>query len=363
MRTVLDNNQQVAHYFANSVQSAGRGSNFYFETDRNGDVLLFSYGRHFCVSRRLSADVFAFTTRRYGPSTAKHLAYARSALSHKTIVYCNDPASGAAFNKHEAQAAINAELRDAATERRIKQATRDGHKARALYLAEQFNAYLAALPESERVDVTPFDVSGWEEMRAALIAEETRRAEEERQRKERKAAEEVEYRDAWRTDPTMYTQGMQNLPPALRLANKDPEGKAGNMIVQTSRGAEIPVSDALKLWPVIVSVKAGARLADDALRLVRRLGVYNLTTIRPDGSIVVGCHDIAWCEIEYIAVALELIKEYRVAVRGKSSGRAETLTMRTWPKMNVQQEAARLAASYGADVESVTPVLSEEVAA
>jgi hypothetical protein len=202
-----------------------------------------------------------------------------------------------------------------------------------------------------------------EEMRAALIAEETRRAEEERQRKERKAAEEVEYRDAWRTDPTMYTQGMQNLPPALRLANKDPEGKAGNMIVQTSRGAEIPVSDALKLWPVIVSVKAGARLADDALRLVRRLGVYNLTTIRPDGSIVVGCHDIAWCEIEYIAVALELIKEYRVAVRGKSSGRAETLTMRTWPKMNVQQEAARLAASYGADVESVTPVLSEEVAA
>ncbi|TKW76780.1 MAG: hypothetical protein DI543_19125 [Bradyrhizobium icense] len=106
------------------------------------------------------------------------------------------------------------------------------------------------------------------------------------------------------------------------------------------------------------------RTPEEAARLVRRLGVYTLTTIRADGSIVVGCHDIPFNEMARMAVALDLLKQYRVAVRGTYSGRAEVLIMNTWPNMNVEQEAARLAASYGAQVESISPVTtSEEVAA
>jgi hypothetical protein len=374
MRKVLSSNQEVAHYFANSVQSEGKASNFYFETDRDGDCKLFSYGRHFCVARRLSRDVFAFTTRTYGMATSKHLAYARSALSHKTVVHCYDPAASAITNKREAQAAINAQLRDAATERRIQQKTRDGHKARALYLAEQFNSYLAALPENERIDVQPFDVSGLEEMRAAMLREEERKAEEERQRKARAAVAAAEYLADWRKDPTMATQGMMSLPPALRLAPSrgsyhtggllPDSGSVGRMVVQTSHGAEIPVSDARALWPVILSVKCGQRTAEEAARLVRRVGVYMLTTINADGSIVVGCHSIAWPEIERMAVALEFITSYRVTLRSKTTGGQHTENMRVWPGADVEQEAARLAASYGADVEQVEAVIAcDEVAA
>lgn len=371
MRRFLDNNQQVAHYFANSVQSEGRGSNFYFETDRNGECYLFSYGRHFAIARRLSANVFSFTTRRYGQATSKHLAYARSALIGKTLVYCEDPMNGAATNKREAQAAIDTELRNAETSRKIRQATRDGHKAQALRLAEQFNAYLAALPESERAEVTPFDVSGLDAMRAALAEDQRQKEEAERKRKEAAAIKEREYLDAWRNDPTMYTQGMLNSPIALRLKTFAPARNLDNRvidgtsrtIVETSRGAQIPVEHAVALWPVVVSVKTGERSEDEAVRLVRRLGVYNLDKIRKDGSIVVGCHDIGFSELVRMAVALELVTHYRVTMRSRTTGGTDTDTMRVWPGADIELEAARMAGSYGADVEKVEPILADEVKA
>lgn len=322
MKKVLSNNQQVAHYFANSVQEEGKASNFYFETDREGVARLFSYGRHFCVARRITRDVFAMTLRTYGNSTSKHLAYARSALSHKTVVMCADPMESAASNKRATQAAIGAELRASETERRILQRTRDAHKARGLYLAEQFNTYLAALPEVERADVLPFDVSGLDEMRAAMRAEEERKARAEEERKARAAIAEAGYLAAWRTDPTMATQGMLNSPIALRLNTRSSDKRyighgvtqeTETLVIQTSRGAEIPVSDARALWPVILSVMRKERTPEEAARLVRRLGVYTLTTIRADGSIVVGCHDIAFNEMARMAVTLDLVQAEEVA--------------------------------------------------
>lgn len=310
MRKFLDNNQQVAHYFANAVQDIGHGSNFYYETDRDGQRVLFSYGRHFAIARRLDINTFAFTTRRYGMATSKHLAYARSALIGKTLVYCEDPLRGAASNKMAAQSEIDTELRNAETSRRIRQTTRDSHKAAALFKAEQFNKYLAALPESERADVTPFDVSGLDEMRAALAADQAKKEAAAAKQKAERAAREADYVAAWRNDPTMQTVGMLNAPIALRLAYREQyKGAAGYQTIETSRGAEIPGEHARALWPVVLSVKTGERTPEEAARLVRRLGVYTLNTIRRDGSIVVGCHDIAWAELARMAVLMGLSEE------------------------------------------------------
>ena len=321
MRKVLSSNQQVAHYFANSVQSEGKASNYYFETGHDGVVRLFSYGRHFCVARRISADVFAMTTRTYGNSTSKHLAYARSALNNRTVVYCVHPEFGAATNKREAQQAMNAAMDEAETKRRIQQKTRDAHKARALYLAEQFNAYLAALPENER-ECEPFDLSGLADVRAALVAMKAQEEENARRKKEAAQVAAREYLAAWRTDPTMQTIGMSSLPPALRLNTRSSDKRyigqgvtqeTETLIIQTSHGAEIPVTDAQALWPVLLSVMRKERTPEEAARLVRRLGVYTLNTIRADGSIVVGCHDIAFNEMARMAVTLNLAQSEEVA--------------------------------------------------
>lgn len=73
--------------------------------------------------------------------------------------------------------------------------------------------------------------------------------------------------------------------------------------IDTSHSAHIPTSDARRLWPVILEVKAGGI----DMPFERPLGLYELRLIRADGSIVVGCHDIPWSELEGIAKQLGLL--------------------------------------------------------
>jgi hypothetical protein len=102
----------------------------------------------------------------------------------------------------------------------------------------------------------------------------------------------------WRNHvPGIYLP--HTMPTMLRLSQN-------RETVETSKGADIPVSHAKRLWPVIQNCKAlGKGLTGRDIRL----GHYVLNEIRPDGSIVVGCHDIPYSEIELIARELGLIEE------------------------------------------------------
>jgi hypothetical protein len=291
MRNVLRNHSEVAHYWANQVQPHGKAGNMFFERG-----IIYSYGRHFAIARHIAPGVIAFTTEGYSRSTAKHKSIVRSAARHLRTVYCADPEGAAGTNKGRAEEAIKAALL-AAEMPRIRQATRDGHKARALLIAEQFNEYLAALPEDERGEIAPFDVSGFDELRARLVqveAERQERAEAARKRELEAARERLEQ---WRAGGPAIM--LHSLPPALRLADR-----GFGVIVQTSHGAEIPIEAARKLWPMVSLCKDNGRgIAGQSIAL----GKYSLKEIRGNGSIVVGCHDIAYSEIEGIARQLGLI--------------------------------------------------------
>jgi hypothetical protein len=296
MRINLKDRQQVAHYWANNVQSEGKAGNLFFEGEK-----IWSYGAHFCVARRLPGGMFAITTRGYSPSTERHISIVRQACPSGRIVYCNDPDESAAVNMGKARAAINGAIAESETTRRIQQKTRDGHKARALRLAEQANAYLAALPENERGDVLPIDTTDLESIRAHFVRIEQEQ-EARKLERERIALHAAETNiKIWRSGGPGYD--LWNLPAMLRLwtttlANMEPA-----TVVQTSKGAEIPVEDARKLWPMIQRVMSGERDYTPG----EALGVYRLTRINRDGSIVVGCHNIAFAEIEGIAKQLGLI--------------------------------------------------------
>lgn len=311
MRNVLSNIDQVFHYWANKVQSSGRAGNVYFENEK-----VYSYGAHFCIARHLPGGTVAFTMRTYSNSTARQVSKARSAARHLSIVYCNDPADSAGRNMRHAQESIVSALNDA-DKPRIRQTTRDDHKARALRIAENANAYLAALPESERSGCTPLDTGALEYIRDVM-----RQHEEARRRLREDAAiarnrEAADRLNAWRVDPTIHTQGFHGLPVALRLHRSSgayetggllPDaGSVGREVIQTSWGAEIPTQAARDIWPFIrramrenVEYRPSAKGA--------RMGVYSLNLIRPDGSIVVGCHDIAYAEIEAMAQAMGLVE-------------------------------------------------------
>lgn len=299
MRKTLKNSAEVFHYWANQVQSEGKAGNVFFDGAK-----VYSYGMHFCIARILPSGVVAFTTRGYSPTTSGHISEARSAARHLKIVYCNDPSDSARDNMRSARHAIRDAL-SASEKPRIRQTTRDGHKANALRIAENANAYLLALPENERGTESPIDTSALEAVRAELIAADEAAA---RLRAEQHAAQLADLQASlhlWRNNEIVTRTGLYQLPPALRLGYREGyKTEAGYQTVETSHGAEIPVPDAIKLWPVILRVKAGTKDYTPGTPL----GSYQLTQIRADGSIRVGCHDIAFSEIEAIALQLGLVE-------------------------------------------------------
>lgn len=302
------NNSQIAHLWANQSRLRGTGSNFFFEGPE-----LYSYGKHFMVGRILPSGVAVLATRGYSPTTQRHQSYARSAVQHRTRVYCNDPADSAATNARAARDAIVTELA-AMQKPRIRQTTKDAHAAKALHLAEQFNAYLAALG-AEGVGTEPIDVSNLRHLaEQAARAEEAQRAMD-AERKKARAAAAADTLAKWRAGEVLQASSLWNLPAALRLRTFKPS-QARNLngvvinpsapdvqTVETSHGASIPVADALKLWPIILRVKGGSKDYTPG----EPLGDYRLTQIRADGSIRVGCHDIAFAEVEGIARQLGVL--------------------------------------------------------
>lgn len=290
MRKVLSSHGEVAHFWANKVQSEGRASAMFFDGD-----YLYSYGKHFCIARHLSQGVCAFTLDRYSVSTAKHTSIAHYASRHLKKVYCQDPQGSAANNMQAAQDEIKSILLQSCKPR-IRQTTKDNLQAQALYTAEQANDYLAALPEGEKEHVQPIDTSTLAEYRESLVVYAQEQAKKEAERKATKAIELKEAMQEWREGKLMHSGSLRHLPVALRL-NKEKQ------IIQTSHNAEIPVKDALKLWPIVNRVMKGEKDYTPG----EPLGHYKLTKIRSNGSIVVGCHDIAYTELQTMAVQLGLI--------------------------------------------------------
>jgi len=287
MRINLKDRHEAAHFWANQVQPEGKAGNVFFQ---NGKI--YSYGQHFCIARHLSPGVIAMTTRGYSPSTSTHISIVRQAARHLRTVYCNDPGGSARQNMMAARNEINDALY-ACEKKGIRQTTRDKHRVAALHIAEQANAYLAALPEVERGIEVPIDTSTLDAIRADYVAAEAAREKVRAEQQAVRMAALAESAEEWRAGKVLVRTGLWEIPPMLRVSSDGAN-------VQTSHGAEIPVADAIRIWPVIRRVMAGERDYEPG----EPLGHYRLSKIRRDGSIVVGCHDIAHSEIARIAVQL-----------------------------------------------------------
>ena len=104
----------------------------------------------------------------------------------------------------------------------------------------------------------------------------------------------------WRAGESV--QLARELPPVLRLYRSTCEHDAGDTI-QTSKGATVPASVAPMLWEMVLQARATATTTEHKLTV----GHYTLDTVHADGSITVGCHNIAYSELELIAGQLGYI--------------------------------------------------------
>ena len=301
MRTVLRNRDEVAHFWANRVQHEGRSGNVFFV-----GPIIYSYGTHFAIAKHFDQGV-AFSNRDYSPSTSSHKSLVRRAIPAGTkVIYVPCPNQTAHDQLRMVQRDIDG-LLDRASRARQNKATL---MAVALRKAEDFNTFAEWQYESCRISVAQ-DLATFR----AEMAEAERVAQE---RAAKRAAEE-EARNAegiaeWLAGTRVVCP--RTASPKLRV--KAPRGDrltdgadgpslANESVIETSWGADIPVEDAKRLWPIIQRQRREGLTHDFGGRF--KVGHYRLQTIRSDGSIVVGCHDIAYTEIERIAVQLGLIEK------------------------------------------------------
>jgi hypothetical protein len=286
------NNHDLAHSWAHQLKTEDKGSSFFYVGPK-----IYSFGHHFCIARILPSGVVVFGTHRWsGSYTSRHQSLARSAVSHKKLVYCHDPDASARENRETTLKEIAAALIEGESLRK-KPHTRAAAKARAIHLAEEFNEYLAAIPAKEVHATQPIDLSQFDAIREEAQQAKALAEAEAKEREKRRVVEYQERLDRWRRFDYHGFLGM-NVPDALRLS-KDGQN------VETSRGANIPVSHAKRLWPLIENVRA---VKQPLTGRDFKLGHYTLTEIKADGSIVVGCHNISYAEIETIAKMLGLLE-------------------------------------------------------
>lgn len=296
MRKVLKSHREVAHFFANNVQEEARAGNMFFEHGK-----IYSYGRHFVIARRLPNDTIVWSNRGYSASTNQHKALVKRAMLPGTrVVYCYDADVPASANKHAAEMQIQEQLSIIKSPKRLHQKTRDAASMETVRIANEFNAYLEALPDDEKQYTPPFVVTSdnHEGLARYMLerVEAENRATEERNAAVRENA--LAHLAKWRRfDPVVGYGNLHTLPVALRINGAN---------IETSHGANIPLRFAPLVWSWVQRARAEGAMENlfGGNPNPVRLGVYTLTKVRADGSIVVGCHDIAYSEL--LAVAKQL---------------------------------------------------------
>ena len=282
-------NSQLAHEWANGA-TRGKGSSMFVDGDT-----IYSYGAHFPMGRRVTneqgAKAFLYTSRTYSVTTSKHLGYVRNALHGLGlpvfVVYdpSATPRSSEALNEYTQR--IEEAMQAAVKARKYANL----HLARAQSHAEEANAmsrFYGWAWTIDRPELTP--------EYAAQVAENARLQKiRDAKREEARKAREAERLEEWRRGETDAGWNLSGVT-ALRLKGDT---------VETSRGAEVPVTHAKRLWPLVKKCRethSEYRHGEHSFRL----GNFVLNEVDAEGNVRIGCHRIEFAEMARIAPALGL---------------------------------------------------------
>lgn len=301
MKKIFANTGELVHIWAYKRQPEGstrtvnrldgsRGRQAFFEGDT-----YYSCGKHYVIAKHLPNGSVAINIEKNSPTTNGHVHEAYLAVRHLPNFRVYNP--GGRPDRQRTDTHIQ-NLLDTAS-----RAKPDGNRPRLLAeaqkVADDYHEFCQALgvqdqPGYERIHVAsnPQDLLELRKAHLAYAAEEKKRR---AARAAQRAIDDADKIAAWRAGVGHSLDHSYGT--LLRLNPHNP-------YVDTSLGAHIPVEDAKRLWPLILKVKAAG--FDEPFE--RPLGHYQLTEIRKDGSIVVGCPDIAFAEIEGIAHELGLTK-------------------------------------------------------
>jgi hypothetical protein len=297
---------QVPHLWFHKAQYSARNSNhsFYFEGDT-----IFSWGSHFPIATHVTRgkkNAVLFTEKNYSVSTSGHKSATRSAIPEGTTVFHVEDVfthGSYASNAH----AVNLKSYVERVERHLAKCAR----ARGSYAKQWEHERAASLRQEAREYATFFKLSlpkiapipaldsdGLARIKSSEAQKSAEKAAREKARKAELAQQEAEALAKWRAHE-IQTCSFYNSPIALRLTKDKSE-------LETSRGARIPVSHALRgLRFVREVVKRGEAFQTNGHKFP--LGVYQIDRIETDGTVKAGCHVITLAEIERIAPEIEAL--------------------------------------------------------
>lgn len=338
MKTVFTT-LQCAHVWAQQTQESGRSNG---ALSFQGDTL-YSYSTP--IARIVNVgvppghpelsgvSVALFTSHGYSPTTGKHLSFALGAASHLPSFGVPSLGVGAFVGRHrepptakpgkidhKANLAHLVEGYRTLCKREERRAARTGDlepDTLAGDLKEEFIGLAGASREYARLFGLPapeIDPEGdGQEAAARILAKFTPEALAKRQRdaerraaakrvKEEREAKEARERAAevltrWRAGEAVYVaHGF----PAIALRLKDAE------TIETSHGAEFPVSHAMRAFRLIAEARAcgdGYKRGEGGPSI--RLGHFTIDQIEPSGNVRAGCHYVLWEEIALTAKTLK----------------------------------------------------------
>lgn len=303
MRKVFSSNSQLAHMWAQQNQEEGSASHLFFEKNK-----IWSYGRHFLAAEihtlKSGKRVALVNSRRYSVSTAKHLSIIHGALRGLMPVFsASDPS-----NMRQAQTsldkaaknAIDAVLKDRlgrssdSVRWKLEQVTSafdDATKLRKLlgmpairprvsdlkrvkaHLKEQLTRYMA--------NQTP------EAIERRRVAREKATAQETKRQQEKLANDIAEFRAGQRNHVLGLTYDL------IRIRGSE---------IVTSRGASVPLVDAVRVYAAIKSGK----------NFNTQIGHFRFQSIDrtlADPVIIAGCHRILLSEIDTVLSKVDSINE------------------------------------------------------
>ena len=295
MKKVFSSHNEVAHIWASRSQYEGSASRIFFEDD-----VIYSYGRHFPVAK-FGADgiTVLFTDRGYSSSTGKHKSIIRGAIPcDYRVIYCDDPTRSDEHNLSRWKNTVERLRADfAAKTLRISRGNI------AVEINMQTNAareYCDALKigHPEWLKSSADEIAAREYVYELAKAREVKKEANRKERERLAGIEASERITLWQNGENVPQNGFSYCATLLRLKNDE---------IQTSRGANIPVADALKLWPLLLRAKQSGKTLEAGLHQIN-LGPYRFNSF--DGqTLIVGCHSIAWDQLEKMADQLNLTEK------------------------------------------------------
>lgn len=324
MKTVFSN-AMCAHVWAQQSQPHGNSGSMYFDGET-----LYSYATP--VARITKANdgrkVALITSNSYSITTSsKHMPVLHRALGYGRLMPgFSVPFLGITGGMHHIDGINMNEVHDGNLKYlcgKYHEAFKKGCKGREELSIERFQSLADAAnnyAEYFGLDVRPFDpVANIEELNKvvrqrqalyntpeALAKREKEKARRDARKAEKEAREARERferktiaREAWLAGEghTYDYEYDEQGGVYLRVKNKE---------LQTSQGATVPLSDAVRAFQFILQAKENGKASEcDGYSI--HVGQFEINSIDREGNIKAGCHYIRWPEIARIATQLGLL--------------------------------------------------------